>query len=328
MHKENPLPIRRHVLVTVPFGEPHMERLRKAAGSAATITQIASLSASPDSRALLSRADAIIGQPAPELLAGLTRLRWIQMTWAGSDLYTQGPTAFPQGVRLTNVAGAAFGHIISQHVVGQVLSLAQNLPAYTRQQERSEWKPAGPVMTLEGATVLVFGAGDIGTRTAELLTAFSCHCLGVCRNTGQPRQPFERLVTLHQAEELLPMADVIVCCLPSTPETRGYLDERRLRLMKPGSILVNVGRGDFIDCDALARVLSEGLLRGAALDVTNPEPLPADHPLWHEPHCSITPHQAGVSFGACAATEERICALCCDNLRRWLAGEPLAHVVI
>ena len=327
MREENPLPNRRHVLVTVPFGEPHMKRLRKAAESAATITQVSSPT-NDVLRNLLADADAVIGQPAPKLLTGLSRLRWVQMTWAGSDLYTQGPIAFPQGVRLTNVAGAAFGHIISQYVVGQVLSFAQNLPAYTRQQERSEWKPAGPVMTLEGATALVFGAGDIGTRTAERLAAFSCHCLGVRRNTSQPRQPFERLVTLPQAEALLPTVDIVVCCLPSTPKTRGYLNERRLRLMKPGSILVNVGRGDFIDCDALACVLSEGLLRGAALDVTNPEPLPADHPLWHEPRCSITPHQAGVSFGACAATEERICTICCDNLRRWLAGEPLTHVVI
>ena len=134
-------------------------------------------------------------------------------------------------------------------------------------------------------------------------------------------------VTLGEAEELLGEADVVVGCLPNTPETAGYFNERRLRAIKPGGLLVNVGRGNFVDCDALARVLAEGHLRGAALDVTCPEPLPKGHPLWSEPRCAITPHQAGGSFGKCPQTEERICSICCENLRHWFAGEPLEHVV-
>ena len=135
-----------------------------------------------------------------------------------------------------------------------------------------------------------------------------------------------QVIAYGEAE--LGCADVVVCCLPSSEETDGYLDERRLQMLKEGSVLVNVGRGWFIDCEALARVLAEGRLRGAALDVTDPEPLPAGHPLWAEPRCVITPHVAGRGFGSCPETEELICQVVCDNLRRWRAGKPLTHVVL
>ncbi len=316
------------VLVTVPFKPHHLERLRAAAGPGAVVTQVDVPAGSPEMRAALAQADCVIGEPAPALLAEGTPVRWVQMTWAGTDLYTRGAIPFPEGVRLTNVAGKAFGHIISQFVVGQVLTIAQNFPAYVRQQERHEWACAGPVFSLEGAQVLILGTGDLGGHTAQRLSGFGCHCVGVCRNTARELPFFERLVTLDEAEELLPGSDVVVNTLPNTDETVHWLDERRLRLMKAGAILANVGRGNFVDCMALARVLAEGQLRGAALDVTEPEPLPAEHPLWDEPRCFITPHQAGGSFGKCDGTEERICEVCCENLRRFVAGEELTHLVL
>lgn len=319
-------PIR--VLVTVPFRERHMDALREVARNDATFTQVNIPADGARMRALLQEADVVMGEPAPSLLAEGTPVRWVQMTWAGTDLYTRGPVPFPAGVRLTNVAGSAYGHIISQYVVGQALSLAQNLPTYVRQQEQEVWRSAGPVMSLEGARFLIFGAGDLGRSTARRLQGFDAHCIGVCRNTSKARPPFEQLVTLDEAESLLPSSDVVVNCLPNTPKTAGYMDERRLALMKSGSLLINVGRGNFVDCLALARVLASGHLRGAALDVTDPEPLPAKHPLWQEPRCVITPHEAGGAFGKSDGTEDRICEVCCDNLRRFLDGLPLTHVVL
>lgn len=316
------------VLVTVPFNERHLARLREAAGPSATITQISTASDSLQMRQHLAQSDVVIGEPAPALLAEGTPVKWVQMTWAGTDLYTRGSIPFPDGIRLTNVAGRGFGHIISQFVVGQVLALAQNFPTYVRQQERERWVGAGPVFSLEDAQVLIFGAGDLGGLTAKRLVGFDCHCIGVCRDVTQPRPHFERLVTLAEAEDLLPSSDVVINTLPNTDQTAGWLDERRLRLMKRGAMLANVGRGNFVDCSALARVLAEGHLRGAALDVTNPEPLPQGHPLWQEPRCFITPHEAGGSFGKCAGTEDRICGIACENLRRFVADKPLTHVVI
>ena len=316
------------VLVAEPFSAQHMDLLGQAAGDGATLVQTPRNTPADEMRALLAQADVVIGEPAPALLAEGTPVRWVQMTWAGTDYYTRSPIPFPQGVRLTNVAGTAFGHIISQYVVGQVLALAQNLPTYVRQQERELWKDAGPVLSLEGATALILGAGDIGSCTAQRLAAFGCRCTGVCRTTTPARPHFDRLVTLDEAEHLLPEADVVVGCLPNTEATERWLDERRLHLMREGAILVNVGRGNLVDCQALAQVLAEGRLRGAALDVTDPEPLPQGHPLWQEPRCVITPHKAGSSFGRCPQTEERICAICCDNLRRFVEGRALTHVVI
>jgi phosphoglycerate dehydrogenase-like enzyme len=320
------MPVR--VLVTVPFKERHMRRLREVAGGDAVLTQVSVAAASDEMRRHLAEADAVIGEPAPVLLAEGTPVRWVQMTWAGTDLYTRGEVPFPANAQLTNVAGSAYGHIISQYVTGQILSIAQNLPTYVRQQLDESWRSAGPVFSLEGSKVLIFGAGDLGSCTARRLSGFDVHVVGVCRDVSVPRPHFDKLVTLDKAEALLCESDVVVNCLPNTPATAGYLDERRLRLMKQGAILVNVGRGNFVDCAALARVLADNHLRGAALDVTDPEPLPKGHPLWKEPRCVITPHEAGGAFGKCDGTEDRICDIACENLRRFIAGEPLAHRVL
>lgn len=305
-----------------------MERLRAVAGDRATFTQVSVPAASDEMRLHLAEADVVMGEPAPALLKEGTPVRWVQITWAGTDLYTRGIVRFPEGVRLTNVAGTAYGHIISQYILGQVLTIMQNVPTYIRQQQSETWAGAGAVMSLDNTSVLVFGTGDIGVCTARRLAGFDAHIVGVCRDTTRAREGFDELVTLNEAEGRLGEADVVINCLPNTNETMRYLDERRLRLMKVGSILVNVGRGNFIDCMALSRVLADGHLRGAALDVTDPEPLPKGHPLWHEPRCVITPHEAGGAFGKNDGTEDRICDVCCENLRRYIAGEPLTHVVL
>lgn len=339
-----------NVVVFVPFNEGHMARIREAAGPDANVVQVladrdksgavggkkvplapgmqrAALPPNPVEEALQT-ADVVIGEPHPSLLSADLPLKWIQMTWAGTDLYTRKDNLLPEGVTLTCVAGAAYGHVISQYVVGQILGITQNLAAYVRQQPTKAWHDLGQNMSLEGARVLVYGAGDIGSHVAKRLSGFDvARITGVCRDASKPREWFDDLVTLPRAESLLPETDVVVCCLPNSPETAGYFGERRLRLMKQGSVLVNVGRGNFIDGEALDRVLNDGHLRGAALDVTDPEPLPLAHPLWRNERCVITPHISGGAFGHSVGTEERICRVCCDNLRRYRAGEPLTHRV-
>ena len=322
-----------NVLVTVPFKEHHMARIREAAGPGAEVQQLLFDRKSPDQRKLrdaLQTAEVVIGEPPLRmLLAEDLPVKWVQMTWAGTDMYTAARVPFPENIALTCVAGGAYGHIISQYVVGQVLAFSQNLIDYTRQQSSEMWKDLGPNMSLEGANVLIFGAGDIGTHVAKRLQGFDvARIIGVCRDTSEPRPYFDELVTLTTAEMHLPGADVVVCCMPQTDSTVRYFNERRLSRMKKGAILVNVGRGNFIDCDALYRVLGTGLLRGAALDVTDPEPLPLHHPLWRHPQCAITPHISGGAFGHSDGTEERICQMCCENLEHYRKGEPLAHRVL
>lgn len=321
-----------NVLVIVPFKEEHMARIREAAGPDATVTQLVIEDAKPFDTTLhdaMMQADVVIGEPPLKLLysEGMP-VKWVQMTWAGTDMYTDTVLGFPQDMILTNVAGAAYGHIMSQYVVGQILAITQNLGMYARQQLTTAWNDLGENMSLEGANVLVYGAGDIGQCVAKRLQGFDCaRITGVCRDVEKPRPYFDELVSLQRAEFLLPETDVVVGCIPNSSQTKKYFSNRRLRLIKQGGVLVNVGRGNFIDIEALNVVLSEGWLRGAALDVTDPEPLPRNHTLWRNPRCLITPHISGGAFGHSAGTEERICDVCCENLRRYRAGEELTHRV-
>lgn len=316
-----------NVLVLVPFNDQQIEDIRVAAGEGATVTQYAQGLQGEELATALATADVVIGEPDPQVLAGVDGIKMLQMTWAGADRYTKNAEIFPEGTVLCNAVGG-FGHIISQHVVGQILNITMNLAGYRDLQKQGVWGDLGGNMSLEGAKVLIFGAGSIGGDCAKRLAGFDCASItGVCRNTETPREHFDALVTLEDAEALLPESDVVICALPSTAETARYLDDRRLRMMKTGSVLVNVGRGDFIDNDALAVVLGEGHLRGAALDVTAPEPLPEGHPLWATDRCLITPHVSGGSFRH-AGTAARICAIACDNLRRLNAGEDLVNRVL
>lgn len=267
----------------------------------------------------------IFGEPDPARLPALPELRVLQLSWAGADRYTNAP-AFPQGLTLACATGA-YGGLISEYVIGVILAMFRQLPRYVRQQAEALWQPHGAARRLCGATVLILGAGDIGMAVAHRLRPFGARCLGVRRTARETPPDFESVHTQADLPDLLPRADVVVGCLPDTPETRGLLDETALRAMKPGALLVNVGRGTLIDLDALARVLAEGRLLGAALDVTSPEPLPPAHPLWAMDNVLLTPHVAGVGFGSDLDTQDRIVDLCCENLRRFHAGQPLRSVV-
>jgi len=319
------------VLVLAPFNEEHMAQIREAAGEGAVVKQMEYDRAKLFDKEIedaIAAAEVVIGEPAPRMLKSGTALRFIQMTWAGSDMYTS-RLQFPEDVKVANVAGSAYGPIVSQYIVGQILAITQNLAIYCRQQMTHRWDFIGPVKTLEGAKVIIFGAGDIGSQVAKKLRAFEVGSIvGVCRDVSREREYFDKLVTLSQAEGQLIDADVIVCCMPSTPNTANYFNKRRFERVKKGATLVNAGRGDFVDLDALYLALSNGTLRGAALDVTSPEPLPVSHRLWNNPFCIITPHVAGKAFGHDAGTEDRICTICCENLRRYVAGEQLTHQVI
>ena len=316
----------RELLVLVPFRKHHMDQIRAAAAGRMEIRHL-SAGDGTDITHAVATATAIIGEPEVEDLAASPTVQWVQMTWAGTDKYTRSGKPFPAGIQLTSAVGG-YGHTISQFALGQALSICQNLGRYAKQQVSEQWRDLGAVESLEGATVLIFGAGDIGGHCAKRFAGFDAHIIGVCRNTRKPRAHFDELCTLDQAETFIPRADVIIGAIPNNDSTAGYFDARRLALCKPSAALVNVGRGNFIDNMALDAALRAGQLRGAALDVTDPEPLPAGHPLWQQERCLITPHCSGGAFGRLPETEQRICDLTCDNIRRFLAGKPLRNRVL
>lgn len=261
----------------------------------------------------------------PDFLAAATNLRWVQARSAGVDQYVELP-----GIRnnelvvLTNMQGI-HGPVIAEHVMGTLLALSRDLPAYLEAQARGEWaREAGSGQrALAGATMLVAGMGGIGTEVAKRAHGFDMRVLATVRTKRAAPSFVDELGTDKDFERFLPLADVVVICLPLTSETEGLFDARILDLMKDDAVLVNIGRGPIVDTDALVRALEEGKLGGAALDVTDPEPLPAGHPLWALDNVVITPHVASRA----GLTGARRDVLFRENVRRFGAGEPLLNVV-
>lgn len=273
---------------------------------------------------MLEKAEIILGNLRdPAQLRACRSLRWIQLNNAGTEGYCE-PGILPQGARLANASGA-YGLAISEHMIGCLFELRKKLHLYGRNQENHLWKNEGFVDVVEGSRVLVVGLGDIGTAFGKKMRALGCRVKGIRRHMGDAPEWLEGLYAMEDLDALLPEADVVALCLPGNSATRHTLDARRIGLLKRNAVVLNVGRGSAIDTEALCDVLYRGRIAGAALDVTDPEPLPADHPLWDAPNAVITPHISG-GFSL-PETLEQIVDIFAENLRRDAAGEPLLNLV-
>ena len=200
-----------------------------------------------DRKSDIGSAEVIIGEPRTERIREAKNLKFVQMTWAGADIYTRG--GFPQGIKIANASGA-FGGVISEYVVGAVLCLYRRFPEYIENQRSALWRDAGAERTIEGKTALILGTGDIGSNIAKRLSAFGTKNIGI-RRTGAPAQYFDEMHTLSNIDALLTRADLVIGCLPNTKETGHILNYDRLCLMKSDALFINVGRGSLIDTDAL-----------------------------------------------------------------------------
>lgn len=268
-------------------------------------------------------ADAILGNVQPGLLKGAKNLKWLQTSSAGVEFYTA-PGVMPEGAALTNATGA-YGLAISEHMLGMLLMIFKKLELYRDAQLNEDWSGRGQVRTLLGATVLVMGMGDIGGSFARLCKAMGAYVIGLRRSDGSKPDYADEVHLTGELDELLPRADVVAVTLPGTQETRGMMGRERIERMKPGAVVLNVGRGYIIDTEALCDALESGHLGGAGLDVTEPEPLPRGHRLWGLPTAVITPHVSGGYH--LPETHERIIGIFSDNLGRFLRGEPLKNTV-
>lgn len=274
----------------------------------------------------MKNAEVIIGEPEEEQLQKAENLKWMQITWAGANKYSR-MESFPKHVTLTNVSGA-FGKIISEYAVGSIIALYRSFPKYWDNQKAHIWRIEDSALSVYGKKVLILGTGDLGWNVAHRLKAFDAHIIGVRKNPGAGiPADFDEIYGMDALDALLPQADIVVGCLPDTPQTAGMLTESRLRLMKEKAILVNVGRGSLMKNDDLIRVMQSGHLLGAALDVMEGEPLAADSPLWNLKNIIITPHISGPSFGGNEEIETTIWNMCMDNLEHYLKGEQLEHIV-
>ena len=252
------------------------------------------------------------GGALPEGLFGAApKLRLVQLMSAGAEKFVG---RLPEGVVLCNARGA---HTPStaEWAVTAALAAQRDIPAFVRRQDEGRWAPH-TARSMVGARVLVVGAGDIGRRIGRMLAGFDVDLTFVARTAR------DGVRAMAELPELLPDADVVVLIVPVTDETVGMVDAAFLARMRDGALLVNAARGVIVDTDALLAELTSGRLR-AAVDVTEPEPLPEGHPLWSAPNLLLTPHIAG----AVPDTNARAAAAVTDQLRRVLAGEPLVNVV-
>lgn len=273
----------------------------------------------------LAAAEVIVGFPPVPRLASAKNLKWLQIPWSGADGYADHPE-FPAHVLLTNATGA-FGRPIAEYAFAAVFALMRRFHQYRDCQKESKWERQGDEMSPTGKHVLILGAGDIGTNTARLFKMMGCRVTGVRRVVRDIPKEFDAMITLDQVDTLLPEADIVICCMPHTPLTQGFMNRSRLELMKSTAIFINVGRGTLVDHDALADILNQGKIYGAALDVTYPEPLPQDHPLWKCRNVMITPHVSGQTFAGLTDKADYFFQVCKANLEAYRDGKPLANQV-
>lgn len=271
----------------------------------------------------LAQATILLGWVRAADLKKAGKLKWFQTMWAGTDEY-EGPGTLPEGVILTSSSGSN-SRSVAEHMLASVLALCRRLPESRDSQREHRWQDEGKMRTLLDSTVLVLGAGHVGAAFGAMCRGLGSHTIGVKRHVSGPVEGFDQVCPLEELDSLLPRADVVALTLPHTPQTVGLMDARRIDLMKEDAILISAGRGSVLDQEALARAMQGGKLWGAALDVTVPEPLPADSPLWDIPNLLLTPHVAG---GMRLEVTRRTCIqMAQDNLRRYLAGEALRNRV-
>jgi phosphoglycerate dehydrogenase-like enzyme len=291
------------------------ERARQLVGAVDGLTVVTWDGSGPEPPHL-AETELLVGsytRPAlsPGQLAGLPRLRVLQVLSAGVDSWLQ---VLPPGVTLCNGRGV-HGPSTAELAVALVLGQVRDLPRYARQQADQDWFD-GPRESVCDQRVLIIGAGDIGSRIQSSLVALGAAVTLV----GRAERPGVR--SMEAVPALLPVQDVVVLAVPLTDQTRSLVDAEFLSRMKDRALVVNVGRGPTIVTDDLLAELRSGRLR-AGLDVTDPEPLPKGHPLWSAPNLMLTPHVGGGSTG----WPTRAYALVTAQLRRFAVGEPLLNVV-
>lgn len=287
--------------------------------------------------ATIGAADALIGGGALDaaLLDAAPRLRWVQLPVAGVDGMDTAPLV-ARKIMVTTFSGVTAPNI-AEHIMMLMFAFARNLRLLLRQQERHIWRDGAgpgdprqraasrtlfpPVFDLEGQTLGVVGLGAIGDALARKAHGVGMRVVATRRRGGETPAHLDRLYAPAELDALLAEADHVALCLPLTAASRGLIGARELGLMRQGAYLYNTGRGALVDQDALIAALRSGTIAGAGLDVTTPEPLPADSPLWDLPNVLLTAHTSG----ATPRHWERGVALLAENVRRFLADEPLRN---
>jgi phosphoglycerate dehydrogenase-like enzyme len=270
-------------------------------------------------------ADGVIWTDAgdPDALARLLEsspARWVQLPFAGIERFVRAGVVGSD--RTWTCAKGAYGPATAEHALALMLTVARQIHSYVRLRSWVEPGPGSPERRLAGSSVLVFGAGGIGRALIGMLAPLGAEAIAVNRS-GSPVPGARRAIPMAALEEVIGEAAWVVISAPLTKETKGLFDRRLLAQMSPNAWLVNVARGGIVDTDALVEALQSGTIAGAALDVTDPEPLPDGHPLWAMDNAIVTPHVANTWDMALP----ELCALVRKNVAHFAAGEELDGLV-
>lgn len=277
----------------------------------------------PPTKEEMEACDILFGMFPPKLLKEAKKLKWLQTPCAGVEQFAH-KELYAGPITLTNAAGA-YGTAISEHLLTLTLMLFRRMGEYYEQQQKQQWGLVGQVRPVFGAVTTVVGLGDIGSAYAKKMNALGAIVRGVRRHTGEKPDYLDQLYSSQDLDQALEGADIVALCLPGTKNTVNILSAERIRRLKKGCIVLNIGRGSAIDQDALIQGLNNGSLGGAGLDVMTPEPLPKGHPLWSAQNLILTPHVSGQN--SMELTLDRIVTLFLENLAHYAAGEPFEHEV-
>lgn len=251
-----------------------------------------------------------------EVLEANPQVRWVQLPSAGIELYAEILTRFPE-LTWTSAKGS-YAKPVGEHALALTLAALRGLKARSL---ATSWGAEGGI-SLNGLRCVVVGGGGVASEIVRLYKAFDTH-VTVVRRTAEPVEHADATVAFEGLDEALAGAQVVALAAAATPATRQLLNADRLALLAERAVVVNVGRGSLVDQSALVEALSTGTLRGAGLDVTDPEPLPETDPLWSLENCLITPHTADTTEMVVPLLRERILA----NHRRFSVGEPMLGLV-
>ena len=312
----------KHILAYFPLSEMQKDRINELLPEA-VINEVRWPNLTQED---INAADVVFGNVPAEMLDAAPNLKWVHLSSAGTDGYMH---LLDRGITLTNATGA-YNDSIAEIMLAFTGALCIGLPGYVRNQQQHIWKRNGWAKTILGSTVVVLGCGNIGTAYAQRMHALGAYVIGVRRNAAKCPEGVDEMVTMEQADEVLPRADIVAMIMPNTPETVNFMDARRIALMKDGALLVNCGRGNALDPDALYDALVSGKLDGAAIDVAYIEPLPSEDKLWSAPNLLITPHVAGgwrPGGDSSPHMAKTVVDVFLKNLEAYVNGAPLPNAV-
>ena len=300
--------------------DAHKAQIQKTAEEAGFVPHFFTLDQFEEAKACVQDCEVLYAHSPKLLRAAPATLKWYCCSFAGVDPYCKDPTIFanPDCV-LTN--SNVYGVTIAEHVVMVTLMLLRRMPEYEEIVRNRSWSNQLPIRSIRDNEFTILGTGNIGVNVAERMRGMgAAKIIGLSRS-GRPHPAFDEVHPIADLDKILPDTKILVMALPGTAETIHILNRQRIALLPKDACVINVGRGTAVEQEPLIEALNSGRIAGAALDVMDPEPLPADHPLWSAKNLILTPHVSGnMTLGYTCDTNV---AMFCEDLKNYAAGKPL-----